>query len=335
MKDTVRRSLWAAILFVLAIAPAAVADEITMTNGDRLTGRVVEAKDGSLLFDPPYAPAVSLRMDRIAAIATDEEVTLRMVDKEVLRGRLVTVEGELRLLASEARDETVIVWERVRSINVPDAVWSGTVFAGGVHQAGNTERLSLNVGADAVRRTLDDRLSFSFLYNYAEEDGDLITRDVYGAMKYDYFVTERLYVLLSVEMLKDRFRDLNLRTVVGPGLGRQLWGEDGRTLALEAGVTWFSENRIVEEDEQWITARLGLVFRYRFTPWLRFSDTLTLYPSLEDGGDYTLRNDAALVTSLGSAWSLRLGNLWERDIDPSPGVKKDDLRTTLSLQYSF
>ncbi|WP_429886482.1 DUF481 domain-containing protein [Geoalkalibacter halelectricus] len=327
--------LFATILFIALGANTAGADQITLHNGDRITGTVVDAKGGKLNILTPYAAKFAVAMDQIATIETDAPVTLRFYSTEILKGRLATREGQILLLASEERSDTVIAWDQVRSINVPDITWSGNIFLGGAHQAGNTDRMSLTFGADAVRRSPEDRFSLSFLYNYAEEDGELTTRDAYGSMKYDYFFTPRFYGLLSVELLKDRFKDLNLRAVVGPGVGYQVWDDTRKGLDLEAGVAYFSEDRIDGEDEQWITARLAAIFRYQITPWLRFTDTLILYPHLEDGGEYTLRNDATLITSLGSAWSLRLGNIWERDSDPAPGVKKDDFRTTLALQYSF
>jgi putative salt-induced outer membrane protein YdiY len=319
----------------LLFSPGVFADEITMKNGDRLSGTVLEARDGKLLLQTPYAASIAVHMDQISAIETEMPVTLRMQGQEVLMGRLTTFDGQIRLLATEERGETVVSWEQVRSLNVPEITWSGNVFAGGVHQSGNTDRLSVTFGADAVRRGLDDRFSLSFLYNYAEEDGTLTTRDAYGAMKYDYFFTPGFYGLLSVELLKDRFKDLNLRAVVGPGLGYQVWEDGRKSLALEAGIAYFSEDRIEGDDEQWITARLGVVFGYQITPWLQFNDTFTFYPQLENSGDYTFRNDAALVTSLSATWSLRLGNIWERDSDPAPDIDKDDFRTSLALQYSF
>jgi len=60
-----------------------------------------------------------------------------------------------------------------------------------------------------------------------------------------------------------------------------------------------------------------------------------IYPSLKRGGQYTLRNEAALTSPLGAGWALRLANIWERDSDPSSGFKKDDSTWILGLQYSF
>lgn len=328
-------SLLVIALLMGGLVSAVSADEIILQNGDRITGTVINAKGGTLHIATPYAAQIAVRFDQIVSIRTDEPVTVRFHGTQVLKGPLTTRDGQVVILGDDVRGETIISWDQVRSINTPDITWSGNIFFGGTHQAGNTDRLGISFGADAIRRSLNDRYSLAFLYNYAEEDGELTTRDAYGAMKYDYFFTPKFYGLLSAELLKDKFKNINLRAVVGPGLGYQIWEDARKTLAVEAGVAYFSEDRVTGEDEQWVTARLATVFLYQFTSWLRFTDTLIIYPHLEDFGEYTLRNDAAIITSLSSSWSLRLGNIWERDSDPAPGVKKDDSRTTLSLQYSF
>ena len=60
-----------------------------------------------------------------------------------------------------------------------------------------------------------------------------------------------------------------------------------------------------------------------------------VYPNLKYGGEYLLRNEAALISPLGSGWALRLANIWDRDSDPPAGFDKDDFTTILALQYSF
>ncbi|WP_305042613.1 DUF481 domain-containing protein [Geoalkalibacter sp.] len=323
------------ILFAAVHPQAAAADEILLINGDRISGTVTQAKGGQLFINTPYASNLAINMNEIAAINTDAPLTLRFHGTDVIQGRLLTRDGQVHLVPEQGRGELAIAWDEVRSINVPDVLWSGNVFLGGAQQSGNTDRISLTFGADAVRRSLEDRFSLGFLYNYAEEDGEVTTRNAYGAMKYDYFFTPRFYGLLSVELLNDKFKDLNLRAIVGPGVGYQIWDDARKALALEAGLAYFSEDRRDGEDDQWFTARLAAIFRYELTSWLRFTDTLIVYPQLESFGDYVLRNDAALITALGASWSLRLGNIWERDSAPPSGIKKDDFKTSLALQYSF
>lgn len=328
-----------AIVFVATLwVPAALADQILLKNGDRLTGTVVKAEQGVLTLKTAYAEKLEIQADAVQSISTDQPVEVRLQGGEMLSGPLQTSAGELQVLPGAERGATTIAWAQVASINVPPAppsVWSGNLFLGAYRQSGNSDRTSASLGGEATRRSARDRFSLSLLYNYAKEDHQLSARDTYGAIKYDYFFTQKFYGYLGVELLKDRFKDLNLRTIVGPGVGYQLWDDPVKSLAFEAGLAYFSEDRITAADDQWLTARLGARLRYKLSEQVTFSDNLTIYPNLEAGGEFTARNEAALVTTLAGPWSLRLANVLEHDSDPAAGIKKNDSKSSVNLQYSF
>jgi len=332
-------------LFLLLVLQAltwgprfAEADQLTMNNGDRLTGTVVKAEKGLLTLKTEYSDELQIRLDHIRTIQTDQPVTVRLDQGEILSGALTSENGQVRVAAGAGRGAADITWSRVESINVeppPPWSWSGDLFAGGNQQSGNTDRTSLSLGMEATRKSVVDRYNLSFLYNYAEENGSLTARDAYGSIKYDYFFTAKVYSYLAGEMLKDRFKDLNLRTVAGPGAGYQVWDDEVKFLSLDAGLSYFSEDRIEAEDDQWLSGRIGVKFHYQLLKRLKFSDTLALFPNLESGGDLTSRNEAVLITTLTGPWSLRISNIWEYDSAPAEGVKKTDLKSGASLQYNF
>lgn len=100
-------------------------------------------------------------------------------------------------------------------------------------------------------------------------------------------------------------------------------------------MTYFSEDHINNPHKDWVAARLSANFQYRIFKIITFADLIEAYPSLTYGGEYTLRNEASLISPLGAAWSLKLSNIWRRDSDPPPGIERDDLTWILGLQYSF
>lgn len=327
-----------AALLLCLWAQGAAADQVILKNGDRITGTVVRMDKGVLTLRTAYAEKLEFNADAVQSISTEQPVEVRLQGGELLTGPLRSEAGELKVSGGDERGAASISWPQIASINVPPPPpwsWNGNVFLGALKQSGNTDRTSASFGGEATRRSAKDRFSLSLLYNYAEEDGTLTTRDTYGAIKYDYFFTQKFYGYLGVEMLKDKFKDLNLRTIVGPGVGYQIWDDEAKALALEGGIAYFSEDRIEADDDQWITARLGARFRYNVGELVTFTDNLALYPSLEAGGEFTSRNEAALLTTIAGPWSLRLANVWEHDSDPAEGIKKDDSKSSVNLQYSF
>ena len=66
-----------------------------------------------------------------------------------------------------------------------------------------------------------------------------------------------------------------------------------------------------------------------------FTDQAVIYPSLEDSGEFILRNEASLITDIGTSLTFKLSNIWERNSNPEPGLDQDDFTWILGLQYSF
>jgi putative salt-induced outer membrane protein YdiY len=225
--------------------------------------------------------------------------------------------------------------KKVASINPPPHKWKGNIALGGSTQSGNTDRNSASVSAEAARKTDQDRFSLRFLFNYAEDESDMTARNTFGAAKYDYFFTPRFYGYLAMDLLNDKFANYRLRTAVGPGVGYQIWDDPVKSLLVEAGFSYIWENYYEGNDTDYPAARLGADFRWQIFKFLTFTDRILVYPNLKYGGEYLSRNEAALISPLGSGWALRLANIWERNSDPQPGFDKDDFTTLLALQYSF
>jgi putative salt-induced outer membrane protein YdiY/preprotein translocase subunit YajC len=315
------------------------ADEIILINGDRITGTISKVEQGTLTLTTDYSEPMKIKKDKIKSIMTTGPVNVNLVSGEILKGILrANEDGSITVEATEARKATVINLEQITAINPSPVIqpkWKGNVTVGANMQSGNTKHINASISAEAVRKTEQDRFSIRFLHNYAEEEDEVTIRNTYGALKYDYFFIKSLYGYLGVELLNDTFRDLNLRTVVGPGIGYQIWDDQIKSLLFEIGVSYFSEDRKESEDNNWITGRLGSNFSYQIIESIVFSDQVIVYPGLEDIGEYQLRNEASLTSSLGAKWALKLTNILEHDSNPPEGVKKSDLYWILGLQYTF
>jgi putative salt-induced outer membrane protein YdiY len=322
----------------LALHPCiATADEIVMDNGSRVKGTVTGMAGDQVTITSDYAEPIKLKTGKITSISTDSPVEIQTKGGEVLKGNLKTdSNGILSVEQTAGRERVVLDMKNIAAINPPPATqWSGSVVVAGNLQTGNTERNALRIGADAVRRSEKDRFSLRAQYDISEEHKTLASRSIYGSLKYDYFFSKAFYGYLSIEMLNDSFKDLNLRTIVGPGVGYQLLDGPRQSLGLEAGITYFSEDYRLATDKSWMAARLAANYFYKITDTVQFTNNLVLYPSLERLSDFNMRNEAAISTSLGSGWSMKLANILEFDNTPSPGKKKTDSNFLLGLQYAF
>ena len=76
-------------------------------------------------------------------------------------------------------------------------------------------------------------------------------------------------------------------------------------------------------------------FAYKLFDRIIFIEQFVIYPNLDETGDYTLRNEAALITDINADWALKISNIWNRNSDPESDLDKDDFTWILGLQYTF
>ena len=327
------------ISFVLAtglVSSQAFADKIEFGDGNILQGTVASLEGGTVTFSTSYADKIKIPVDKIKSISTDKPVTIKMSNDSILTGKLTTLEdGKVAVILEPVGETVPLKWDQVKNINEPEGSWEGSFSAGGTVQTGNVERTSVSVGFDARRDWEHDRFQMRFLHNYAEDTGTVTSRNTFGALKFDHFFTDEIFTALSLELLKDEFKDLNLRAIIGLGLGYRIWNDDIKTLEVEAGVTYFSEDLDVGMDDQFAAGRIGITYSYQVLENLLFTDHMLYYPSFEEPKEYRLRNEASLTSQLGSGWSVKLSHIFDQNSDPAPTVEDKDHQFIFALQYSF
>ena len=325
--------------FLVLGARQGLADEIVLANGNVLTGTIEKVEGGKLTLKTDYSQPVEIEIGKIKRITTDKPVDLFLVSGETLKGKITTVEdGKIAVEPAPGQAPATVELSQVAGMVTPPKVppkWKGNIAVGASLQSGNTERKGASVGAEAIWRGEADRFTGRFLWNYAEDQDDITARNTYGLLKYDHFFTKKFYGYLALEGYNDKFKNWRLRYVVGPGVGYQFWDDEVKFLLLEGGLAYAYEDLYEGQNKDYISARLAADFRYKFGKYLTFGDQFVIYPNLEYGGEYNLRNEAYLLSPIGAGWNLKLSNIWDRNSDPSPGIEKDDFLWLLALQYAF
>jgi putative salt-induced outer membrane protein YdiY len=327
--------LFCAVVTGLGFTPA-FADKIEFGDGNVLQGTVSSFEKDAVIFSTSYAKKVKIPVDQIKTISTDKAVTLKMTNDSVLRGKLTTLDdGKVAIILEPVGKTVPFEWGQIKHINKPPGSWSGNFSLGGTIQTGNVERVNITGGFDAKREWEHDRFKIRFLHNYAEDNKEITSRNTFGALKLDHFFTENFFTGLSIELLKDKFKDVNLRAIMGGGFGYRFWNDSVKTLEVELGVTYFSEDLVVGPDDQFAAGRVGVTYSYKLLENLLFNDYLLYYPSFEDPKEYRLRNEASLISQLGMGWSLKISHIFDQNSDPTPGIEDKDHLFIFAIQYTF
>jgi putative salt-induced outer membrane protein YdiY len=332
----IRAALAAAALLTAAVAQ----DRITLTNGDVLTGTIKTMADGKVTITSPLLGDVTVPMTSISDLATKEMVELRTVNGETFKRRITGMEsGKLRLEG----DVPSLVTESVTHINPPpeeEPKWTGSVLITGSLSDGNTERRSVGATAEASRRTKWDRTTADASWDYADDkatgDWVLSQRRAGAGLKYDYFLTKRMYTYVMTRVLSDTFADLALRFTGGAGIGTTVIENDTTTLLTEVGLSYVSEDyRSGLPTHDYLAARVAYKFSHIFNERTKLLHGVEAYPSVSDADDIYLQMKTEVITKLGGSMVGSLSWIMDYDNTPSPGFERADQRFLLSIGWSF
>lgn len=337
-----RRTTLSAAVSALLYAHAGVADVIEMKNGDRLTGKVVAKAGDTLTVNTAYGE-LALKWSEVARLSTDESAEIMLDDKTLLTGTVSgDGEGAMKIESPVIRETAPIDLARVSYINPPPEVsgrglkLNARVNVGAARYTGNTDTQTVHVDGEAVARSLVNRYTVGALYNQSEDNGVETANNSTGYMKYDHFFSEKWYGYVNGIFNKDKFKDLNLRTAVGPGVGYQVFESEEMNLSLEGGLNYVNEDFIAAEDDSYGAGRWALNFdRYLIPEKLQFFHAHELLFGLEDTDNLLLRTQTGLRVPLFSGITGTAQINYDWDKSPPPGAKKADTGYLFTLGYAM
>ena len=230
------RSLLYFLLVLLGLPHAAFADEVRLTNGDRLTGKVVKLDEGSLTLATTYAGDIKIDWKEVQSVITEAPVTLELQDESQLRGYIVITEsGQVSIADPGTEETTTVARDAITAINPPpDLRYKGELNAGGNVTSGNTDTQAINASTRWDIRTDHHEFLVEARYNYGERGTEVIVRNARGAFNYAYFLTKKGKWFLNVEELleQDTFQRLEIRSTTSGGVGYRFFDTSRNKLAL-------------------------------------------------------------------------------------------------------
>jgi putative salt-induced outer membrane protein YdiY len=327
-------------LTLLVLCPGALADEVTMANGDVISGEIVGLEEGKLTVTTSYNEALEIAWESIRRIRSEAPVELVLSDGTRLKGTLeVTDAGVLQVVTESAGAVAVGEMALVTDINppeVPAVTYTGNVEAGASYLTGNTETTSANLSGLFVARSKRQRFTLRGRWYYAENDNEVSAREAGGSAKYDFFVMEKLYLYANALFDYNPFKDLDLRSTIGGGLGYQFFEDDRKKLGTELGISYVDENFRTAPDNAYAGGRWSITFDYQIIPdQVAFFHYQEGYFSLEDFEDMNLRSEQGLrFTVLKDFYTSFQANVTYDNL-PSPGFEKTDTALIFGLGYDF
>lgn len=321
-------------ILVLFLALPADADEVRLKNGDRITGVATSLAGGTLTFKTQggdlkiaWADVASLAIEQPMIVTVGTAVPTSAVFAAAdTAGRVTLVPGGPVALAD------IVALSRPQ----PAWVFTGGAGAGIVETAGNTQLNNVRVSGDLAARGAADRYTASAIVTHANDRGVETARNWSATGKYDRFLTSRLFANANANFTNDRFRDIDLRTALGAGVGYQIIQTARTTLTADAGLAWVNENFRSIADDHYAAAHESAGLQVQLLP------NRAQAFHLHDGYFGLTGDDKMFIrTQNGVRLGLAAGFVTtiEEDVDydrrPAPGRRQTDRTFSLTLGYRF
>ena len=158
-------------LFVSISCGLALADQITLKNGDHLTGKVVKADGKTLVLHTEAAGDVTIQFAAIQEIKTDEDLHVVLKDGKTAVGPVTSNDGKLEVTTKaggtvEASKDDVSVIRNDEEQGAYDKSlhpglmrgWNGGVNVGFALARGNNQTENLAIAFNAAHPTLNDKI---------------------------------------------------------------------------------------------------------------------------------------------------------------------------------
>ncbi|MEA3230479.1 MAG: DUF481 domain-containing protein, partial [Thermodesulfobacteriota bacterium] len=113
-----------------------------------------------------------------------------------------------------------------------------------IQESGNSDTDNTRIDADFVARTEKSRFGIGGEFNREKSDEITTVNNWKAYCNYDYFISQKWFWYALSLFEHDDFKDLDLRSTLGTGIGYQVFESDLLNLSFSAGPAYIDENFI-------------------------------------------------------------------------------------------
>jgi putative salt-induced outer membrane protein YdiY len=340
------------VLLVFPFCCVSFADQIVFTNGDRLTGTVMKADDKTLVIKTEFAGDVTVQWPAVQEIHSTQPLHLVTQGGKTFVGTVTTADGNLVVgtvtsgIANVAKadvtalrnDEEQAAYEKSLHPTLLHG-WAGGVNVGFALTRGNSETKNLALAFTADRKTQHDDTTMYANTIYATNDAagavpSVTANTTQGGIRYAHNLTTRLFGYGSADFQTDALQGLNLRSVLGGGLGLHVINTDRTSLDLLGGLNYTRES-YTTLSRNFAALTVGEELMHKLGVSTVLNEKLYFFPDLNQTGEYRATFNLGTVTKLSKwlGWQNAFGDIYVTN--PPAGKKQNDILLTTGLNVSF
>lgn len=231
-------------------------DRIELRDGSVILGTFKDADVGKVSIETGFAGTLEIDQAEIVAMTVNSDLVLQMEDGSVLETPQLKVDGELLQLEQQAA-ETYALAQLTRINPEPWELGNGYNFTGlgsfgFSSQSGNTETDDLDYRLEVRWESLRDRFRVDGYGEVSEAQGIKNAENWTIRARYDRIQTGDWYWGGGGSFEQDLFADLDLRSTVGPYIGRKFFTQKVFELEAETGLAYISEDFVSADDRDYL-----------------------------------------------------------------------------------
>lgn len=339
-------------LFVsICTCTALLADQITLKNGDVITGAIVKKDGGKLTITSEFLGEVTMPWEAVTAVKSDVPVTVVLPGGRDVSGRISTQGSQIQIDSASPAATVPLTevsairdaaeqrkYERLLSPGWFD-LWAGSFDLGFALARGNARTETLTTAFTAARVTREDKtiVRFNQINSSATLNGknSATAKAVRGGVSYEHNVKPRLFVTAFNDYEYDEFQNLDLRFVAGGGLGFHLLKTERASLDVSAGADYSRENFSNNPARSSAEAYWGDDLAYKVSRATAFTQSYRMFNNLTRTGEYRMNFDAGAVTTLRKwlSWQVTASDRYLSN--PVIGHQRNDILLSTGLRASF
>jgi putative salt-induced outer membrane protein YdiY len=336
------------IIFAWICFPGLLAaDQLTLKNGDRVTGKIVKKDGDKIAVKSDLMGEVTIPWSSVTAIASDEPLSVVLQDGKTVTGKVATVEGKVQIAAASAPLPEVAsirnaveqaAYERLQHPGWLE-LWAGTLDLGLAATRGNAKTETFTTALTAIRATRTDKTTVYFNQIYAtatvNQKSAETAQAVRGGWAHNRNLGARLFVNVFNDYEFDRFQNLDLRFVGGGGLGYSTIKTERAKLDVLAGADYNREQFSTPLTRNSAEAFWGDDWSYKVSRATSFSQSFRMFNNLSDTGVYRVNIDMGAATAVRKWLSWQVTASDRLLSNPVPGRQKNDLILSTGFRVNF
>ena len=246
------------LCFLVTLPCSVLADQILLKNGDKISGSIVKKEGDKLTVKNEFLGEITMPWSAVTSITSDVPLTVVLSTGTQVSGTVRT-EGNSLAVQTPAQPATAPLGQ-VKAIRDPAEqaryerllhpgwldLWAGYADLGLALARGNARTTTLTTGLAAVRATNNDKTTIAFnqIYATAKINGinAATANAARGGISYDHNINPRLFFNVQTTEEYDNFQSLDLRAMVGAGLGLHAIKTERTVLDLLAGGDFAHES---------------------------------------------------------------------------------------------